>query len=159
MIGIEISYDQGQFKRLMDKLDAFERKQVYHQTVKDVAEFMERKVKEYPPYKYVSRREAYGVPFFTVKQRRWFFAALRSGELDLPYKRTNTLKENWNVTVTGKGQLRLSNDTAYSGQVQGARQSRMMTRIGWQTIDQYLKKYDGEIGRVMLKRVKEWSDG
>ena len=38
-----------------------------------------------PPKRYVSRLQAYGKSFFTLKQQRYFFWALRKGIIKVPY--------------------------------------------------------------------------
>jgi hypothetical protein len=158
MITIHVEYNQGQFRKLRDKLDGFERKQVYHQSVGDVAKFMIGKFQVYPPYRYVSRRQAYGVTFFTDRQRRWFFAALRSGELQIPYARTQRLRYGWRSTTYAPGQIRIVNDVPYTRYVQSKpEQSRMMRLIGWDTAEDTMDRYEGEIGRVAFRRVDQWA--
>ena len=41
--------------------------------------------------------------FVSVKQRRWFFAALRKGEITVPYRRTGLLGRAWTRRITGRG--------------------------------------------------------
>lgn len=41
--------------------------------------------------------------FVSVKQRRWFFAALRSGEITVPYRRTGMLGRAWTQRINGRG--------------------------------------------------------
>jgi len=45
----------------------------------DVNKYMLDVLRTYPPQKAISRKRAYGVPFFTDKQRRYFFWALGEG--------------------------------------------------------------------------------
>jgi hypothetical protein len=61
-------------------------------------------LKHYPPYKFVTRTKAYGKPFQTDKQRRWFFAALRDGHI-LPGfpRRTGKTQRGWFMKETHKG--------------------------------------------------------
>ncbi len=47
--------------------------------VDDVSEYFLNVLREYPPQKSITRKAAYGVSFFSDKQRRFFFAALKSG--------------------------------------------------------------------------------
>ncbi len=157
MIGIKIEIDQGQFQRLTAKLASFERQQVVHQTVHDTAVFMQGKMREYPPQISVTRAQAYGQTFQNDKQRRWFFAALRRGELTIPYKRTGHLADMWRVWEPAKNQAVLTNDTSYAGLVQErGKQSRMMTIIGWRTVSYWLQRYSSEIGRVALSNIRRW---
>ncbi len=66
-------------------------------------------LKHYPPYKYVTRRRAYGKPFVSDKQRRFVMANIRSGKFTPGYpKRIGQLQRGWKVK--GKG----SNPTIYN---------------------------------------------
>jgi hypothetical protein len=158
-IGFRISYNQGQFKRLSNKLSPAESKALVDQTTKAVADFLLPKIQEYPPVKHVTRKQAYGVTFFTDKQRRWFWAALRSGELELPYRRTGTLRQGWHIASTKSSTYTLTNATEYAGLVQErGQQSRMMRIIGWKTPSTFLQQYKSEIGRVGIANVRRWKD-
>lgn len=160
-VALRFEYNQAQFKHLSDKLKDFERKQVLGQTVREVAEFMQDKLKTYPDYRYVSRRAAYGVSFFTDRQRRWFFWALGEGLIS-PGKdnRTGKLREGWEIVERGPKQIDLVNSVDYAKYVQGtitdqARQPRM---AGWQSITVWLRTFTSEIGRVGMKNISRWID-
>ncbi len=157
MIGIHLRIDQGQLRKLSDKLASWERKRVLHQTVEEVAGLLKDVLGEYPEQRSVSRRSAFGVTFFSDRQRRWFFAALRSGELSLPYSRTGALRDGWKLEPLGKNEVGLINEVPYAGYVMGkASQSRMMRMIGWKTVESVLKKYRPRVGRVALQNIRTW---
>ena len=42
-------------------------------------------------------------PFTSAKQRRYFFAALKSGAITVPYRRTGALQDAWDYSLTGDG--------------------------------------------------------
>jgi len=155
-VRISFEYDQGQFARLRDKLNFVERKQVLWQTVRQTAEFIAKKLRdEQPPYKYVSRQQAFGVTFFSDRQRRYFFWALREGIINVPYRRTGALAAGWKVDVSGT-QATVTNAVPSAPYVQSRpRQSRMMTMIGWPTVEDYVDKYEGEIGRIAFGIVQQ----
>ncbi len=101
--------------------------------VDGVSTYLINVFRAYPPQKYVSNREAYGAPFVSDKQRRWFFAALARGEIDVPYKRTQTLANSWRQEGRGYSSI-LVNETPYAQFVQEhTTQSRMMALRGWKT--------------------------
>jgi hypothetical protein len=55
-------------------------------------------------------------PFKTDKQRRFFFAALREGRIEVPYRRTMTLGRRWTTEISGSGLDlvgRVGNNTSY----------------------------------------------
>jgi hypothetical protein len=90
-------------------------------------------LKHYVPYKHVTRTQAYGRPFETDKQRRWFFANLKSGALKIPYQRTGKLRDNW-VLQGSEYQKNIKNKLPYAPYVMGiAGQSRMSRKIGWKS--------------------------
>jgi len=159
MIGISVTYSTGEFQRLSRKLSDFERRQVLHQTVEEVGAFLLPKLKKYPPRRYVSRKAAYGRTFFSDRQRRWFFAALRSGELSIPYGRSGTLAAGWEVQPVGTQEVRLVNSVGYAGYVMGDTQSRHEKLVGWRTVRQYVREYGGQIGRIALTVIRAWLRG
>lgn len=83
---------------------------------------LEEDAKTYPP---ASGKKQ---PFKTAKQRRWFFAALKRGEITVPYRRTRTLGRAWNrkISVSGGRVVGvLGNPVAYAPYVmENAKQSR-----------------------------------
>jgi len=90
-------------------------------------------LRHYVPEKRVTRTQAYGRPFQTDKQRRWFFANLKSGELKIPYQRTGKLRDNW-VLQGNEYQKNIKNKLPYAPYVMGiAGQSRMSRKIGWKS--------------------------
>lgn len=93
----------------------------------------------YPKARYITRKSAYGVTFFTAKQRRWFFWALRNGNIDVPYRRTMQLRRGWRVTGTGDTR-RLTNSRPGAQFVIGNRtQSRHEAKVGWKTLSRLVK--------------------
>ncbi len=101
---------------------------------------------EQPAQKHVSRADAYpdapaGPGWFSDRQRRWFFAALASGELVTPYNRTGTLAAGWKLEKAGDNYT-LVNDVPYAPYVQGfAFQSRHEALVGWKNINQVIQSY------------------
>lgn len=99
-----------------------------------------------PAQKHVSRADAYpdapaGPGWFSDKQRRWFFAALASGELQTPYNRTGTLARGWKLEKVGDN-LALVNDVPYAVYVQGfAFQSRHERLVGWRNVRDLTEAY------------------
>lgn len=128
---------------LLHKLPAAIRGEV----IDAVSEYLLNVYRAYPPYNYVSRKAAYGVTFFTDKQRRWFFAALKSGELSIPYRRTQTLRRGWHQIGQGENSL-LVNETPYAAWMMGpGEQSRHAIAMGWKDIDKIAKEREVEIYR------------
>lgn len=95
----------------------------------------------YPPKNYVTRAKAYGQSFFSDKQRRWFFAALRDGSISVPYKRSQGLANGWKQHGSGARSF-LSNEYPGAKYVIGdGTQSRHEKLVGWLTVSETLKKH------------------
>jgi hypothetical protein len=82
----------------------------------------------------------YRMVWKSEKQRRWFFAALRSGEIQVPYRRTMTLQKRWTTRVSGSGLGTLmgevGNVTVYGPFVQKADEQAAIHRGRWRTDEQ-----------------------
>ena len=79
--------------------------------------------------------------FVSDKQRRWFFAALRRGDITVPYARTGTLGRRWttNVAVSLDGLVgTIGNNTDYAPFVQSSGEQAQIHRGRWETIDKVL---------------------
>lgn len=113
-------------------------------------------LRHYPPTKRVTRKAAYGRTFFSDRQRKWFFAALRSGELHLPYARTGELGAGWEK-IGDKWRRVIRNKVAYAKHVvSDDRQSRMSKKIGWRTISKNIAdNIDGALQRAS-QAIQRW---
>jgi hypothetical protein len=100
--------------------------------------FLLPKLQKPPAQNYVTRQAAYGVTFFTAKQRRWFFASLKDGNINVPYKRTGGMMANWRMEGTGRLSF-LANDAPGVDFVVGEGQSRHEAAVGWKKVSQTLK--------------------
>ncbi len=98
-------------------------------------------LKHNDPYKFVTRKSAYGFSFFTDKQRRWFFWALNTGQIDPGSgKRTGASSEGWKMQPLNNGyNYRIINNTAggyYTRDDYG--QARQPAKVGWRKVSQVL---------------------
>ena len=135
-VGIEI---QGleEIQRAMIKLAP----EAIDEGVDEANKYALNVLRTYPPKKYVSRRQAYGVTFFSDRQRRYFFAALGRGEIQVPYRRTQQLSKGWKVVGQGKSSF-IANETPYASLVMGGpgEQSRHPAAIGWKSAENVIKE-------------------
>lgn len=106
------------------------------QIVSDVGAYSEDVLaKKQPPEKYVSRKRAYGQTFQSDKQRRFFFWALRTGKISVPYNRTGKLAAGWKVRYNkSKGWATITNSVPYAPFVQGFNQSKHENLVGWKRV-------------------------
>lgn len=149
-----IGFDIEGLEQLQNKL-AHLPQDVKDAASNDVAKYLLNVVRGYPPQKSVTRKQAYGVTFFSDKQRRWFFAALKSGAINVPYKRTQAFSRGWKIIGQGE-QTILVNESDYGGYLMGpGQQSRMQMMIGWKTTDQILEERSERIDRIADAALKK----
>jgi hypothetical protein len=136
-IGISIEGDVELSRRLL-KLASPE---VIGRANKRIAEYVKEKAMQYPRRRTITRKQAYGKTFQSDRQRRFFFSAIRSGRIKVPYQRSGRLRQGWKITPFGSQDWLVINETGYAALVQGqGTQARMMTLIGWKTIEQIADK-------------------
>ena len=113
------------------------------------------------PYKYVTRKAAYGFSFFTDKQRRWFFWALNTGKIDPGSgKRTGESTAAWKAVSRNDGyRYTISNNTVGGYWTRhDTRQARQLGKVGWRKIMTVLAdNYKGGI-RAAVAAVKKYLD-
>ena len=105
-------------------------------------------LRHYPPEKYVSRKKAYGKTFFTDKQRRWFWWAVRNAIIQFPvrYFRTRKTANGW-YTVGKGAKISIRNDSQGAKFTAGDKtQSRHEALVGWRTISKVAA--DNERGMI-----------
>ena len=143
-LGIDVSG----LKPLMDKLAKMP-KAVHEEVTRAAADETVKAMRVYPAERRITRTQAYGTPFFTEKQRRYFFWALKQGIISVPYRRTNNLRDNWVIIGQGLDEM-VVNQTPYSGVVMGDNeQSRMSKAIGWKTLEQRLRENSQKLAKVL----------
>lgn len=98
-------------------------------------------------------------PFVSDRQRRGFFAALRDGRIQVPYRRggrgSETLGRKWSIQKVAFG-ARLRNPARYARLVHGSPgQTRYHEQGGWQNEDQARRKLQGEQGEIMESAIMQ----
>lgn len=142
-----IGVDVSGLKPLMDKLAKMP-KAVHETATRAAADETVKHMRTYPAQGYISRAAAYGVSFFTAKQRRYFFWALREGIIQTPYNRTNKLRDGWVIIGQGLDEM-VVNQTSYADLVMGEGQNRMHQKLGWKTIEARLRENSQRIGKAI----------
>jgi len=119
----------------------------------------QRGLKRYPPYKYVTRAQAYGRTFKSAKQRGYVMAQIRAGRIDpgAPHRTGNT-QRGWSMSTTGGGyRLSLVNPTAgayYSMSDTG--QARLNALVGWRKVSDILSTNIKGAIRHAISKVNEF---
>jgi len=108
-----------------------------------------------PSPNYVSRTQAYGQPFSSDKQRRWFFWALNSGAISVPYHRTQALSKGWHIVNRGLLGY-LVNYTPGASYVVGERNQANQPRlVGWKKASQQIQERISKINKVLEGAAKK----
>jgi hypothetical protein len=96
----------------------------------------------YPP---AQRRP---MTFVSDKQRRFFFAALREGRIEVPYRRTGTLGRRWTTEISGSGLDlvgRVGNNTSYGPYVMGRASQAAYHAGNWQVAEDVGTQATGDV--------------
>ena len=94
----------------------------------------------YPPYKYVSRKSAYGKTFQSDKQRRYIMARIREGSIEPGYPhRFGTIQRGWQKGGTG-AKAYIFNQAKGVEFVHGDdTQARQPAAVGWRRVSIIIK--------------------
>jgi hypothetical protein len=121
--------------------------------------------KEIPPYKHVRRDVAYpetGDGFFSPKQKRWFFWALKHGMIDSPYRRRGKhggIATRWHIIRHNQDVSLVNDDPAAMYLYDNDRQARQLGMVGWLKIQEILawrkKNIEGVLLRAANKAIKK----
>lgn len=115
-------------------------------------------LKTYPPYRYVSRKSAYGQTFVSDKQRKYVMARIREGSIT-PGRanRTQTFRAGWRIIGAGAKSI-IANETPYGKYLMDDQgQARQPGLVGWkkisaitkERINAILKAFDGGVSRAI----------
>ena len=118
----------------------------------DVGRYLYNIFQEQPQKKRIenARRKAFGVTFFSDKQRRWFFANLDAGTLTIPYQRTQRFRKSWQLIGRGINTVLVNDSEAGPYLMDDKRQSCMSALFGWQKISDKLNERMHRIERVAV---------
>ena len=116
----------------------------------------QRGLRHSEPYKYVSRKSAYGITFFTEKQRRWFWA--NGGPDMIGNNRTGESAKAWTLVEKNNGyKISLQNQTRaafYTRDDKG--QARQPAKVGWRKTSAVVAANAAGAMRSANAAVKKW---
>lgn len=94
-------------------------------------------LKHYSPYKYVSRKRAYGYTFKSDKQRRYVMAAIREGKIDpgTPH-RTGKGSAGWTMAETQRGFTIKNPEESMKYSMSDQYQANLNALAGWRAVSQ-----------------------
>lgn len=94
------------------------------------------------------------VMFVSEKQRRYFFAALADGTIQVPYRRTRTLGRRWTTKVefvNGGVVGTIGNVTPYAPLVQSRTEQAGIHYMHWQTAEDTLDVMQNDIFETLAE--------
>ena len=105
---------------------------------------VETAFKKYPSRNSPSRTSVYGSTFMSDKQRRFFFWALRSGAIHVPYRRgqdprSKNLEQAWSTKMISdiSVQIGIPAGLTYGPLMKDAdHQTKYAAAVGWRTVQQ-----------------------
>ena len=152
--GLEVSLDMRDLAGQIVRIQGFETVatgELKTATVQSLS-LGQRILGRYPP-----QNTSFRMRFKSDRQRRWFFWALRTGLIQVPYRRTTTLGPRWNFTegfrrLSGGGwRGHLNNVTSYAQWVQDERKQAQVHRGRWSTV-QTLTRAPARVMRQYFQR-------
>jgi len=140
---------------LLAKLDRIGKLTAIRSVMRAAALYLKGKLAQYPEQMHLTRASVYGAPFQSEKQQRYFFWALKAGEIEVPYHRgesarSERLGQSWTIDDQDGGLTQvIGNDTSYGKLVMGSydqgEQSEFMHQSGWTPYDQIVDAYEDTI--------------
>lgn len=99
-------------------------------------------------------------PFVSDKQRRYFFAALKTGQIVVPYRRTGGLgkPENWE-RVVGSDSITLKSTRKYSDLVRTKEKQAKYHKGTWPTDQDIARQSEADAALVATAVLVEMIDG
>ena len=129
MLDVKVTVDATEADRILDRLTASGFDESIAKYVAD--EVVLPRFMKYPG------ASGKAQPFVSAKQRKFFFAALRSGQISVPYRRSGALGSKWQQLPFAHGVL-LRSQQGYSEIVIGERQGAYFKGT-WQSIIEQAK--------------------
>ena len=151
MADISIRIDLGKVPTMLQRLKQL---QAVQQSVRESSLYIRGKVSEYPP----TRRQK--MIFRTARQRRAFFAKLKSGEIEVPYRRgsspnSQTMGRRWTVEMSPDGYSgRVGNNVSYARYVIGERQAEYH-RGNWKKTSDVVREETPRIQEIFDRNIRE----
>lgn len=124
---------------LIRKLDEMARKQFWFRLRFAGAELLRNEIADYPP------PPKYPIRWASEKQKRWFFAAAKRGEIEVPYRRqfsstSQRLGPSWTATQEGD-EVFAGTRVSYAPYVQSKERQQPFHRdTGWITDEQAVER-------------------
>jgi len=148
-VGIDVK-GIPELQRALAKAPGF----VQDAVTEDVADYMLNVLREYPPQKRVTRRQAYGRTFQSMRQQRWFFWALKNGVIRVPYQRTQAVRRGWKKVGSGRELIIANEEEGAFWTMDDYGQARLNKLVGWKKVGDIIRERASQIQRKAEAGVK-----
>lgn len=138
--------------RLMAQVDELAAMRVLRDTMEVAVERVRTQIAVYPP-----PSSGHRMVWKSERQRRWFFAALRSGQISVPYRRTGTLGRRWTTKVTAEAsgiRGEVGNVTVYGPFVQSQERQAAVHQGRWRTAERVVDEMTPQIQDLFEARLR-----
>ncbi|MCK5642224.1 MAG: hypothetical protein KAJ19_15570 [Gammaproteobacteria bacterium] len=156
-MAVALKYDIKGYNRVRNSLRklASEYREETDSTIEDWTKKQraELKAHSYPPQLNAPQ------PFKTERQRRWFFWALSTGKISVPYSRTGVLASSWRAVKSGWGHWLLENSAAYSALVVSQGNQSKYHEGHWWTADEIIAKDVKDLTEDLTENLVDLTDG
>lgn len=125
---------------------------VLRETMEVATELVRTELAVYPP-----PPAGYRMVWRSDKQRRFFFAALRAGRIEVPYRRTGTLGRRWTTRVRAVGNDlhgEVGNVTVYGPWVQADTAQAAVHRGRWRTDEMVARQTEPRVQALFEARIQ-----
>ena len=155
--GVSLSYEFEGYNRVRNSLRklASEYRETTDGTVKDWTKGQRGTMKSssYPPQTFAPQ------PFKTARQRRWFFWALKTGQITVPYSRTGTIANSWRTRKEGWSHWVLENSAPYAALVVGRGTQARYHRDNWWIADDIIDDDVGDLTTDLSEEIVDLAKG
>jgi hypothetical protein len=150
-------------KELEAKLNKLAALAFFKAAMKAAGVYVKGKISIPPGVDRIPRAEVYGDTWKTAKQQGFFFAALKSGAIDVPYFRDKSrgsegITKRWTVQASADGlEVTVGNNASYGQLVHGetGHQSRYLAAVGWRQSSEVAKEEEPNVVRQINDAVKK----
>ena len=155
--GVSLEYHFKGFNRVRNSLRklASEYRATTDETVKDWTKDQRSGMKGFG---YPAQRNA-PQPFKTDRQRRWFFWALRTGQITVPYSRTGTLANSWRARKEGWSHWVLENSAAYAALVVGRGEQAKYHEGHWWIAENIIEEDAADLTEDLTEEILDLASG
>lgn len=165
-MGVTINFEFGDLKRMQEAW-ASSRETVapiLEEAMERAASLLQAQMRTYPEQRGdLHLQGSSPPPFYSEKQKRWFFGALQRDEIVVPYERTNALEESWQVQPVEASDTHLHaavfTNLAVAKWVQSSlTQAGMFFAVApyWQTAQDVVRDQKEPITALFNNAVEDW---